>query len=68
MRPGNFGWTTAISGFIAVALILASGGFWLSQSLDDQPAGTEMVQSSQPMAWETMMKWLSYRLHHSSQK
>lgn len=58
----------ATSGFVVVALILAGGGFLLSKALDDQSAGTQMIQSSQPMTWETMMKRLSYRLHHSSQQ
>ena len=68
VRQGNIGWTTAISGFVVVALILASGGFLVSKSLDDQSAGTQMSQSAQPIAWETVMKRLSYRLHHFSQE
>ena len=68
VRPGNIGWTMAISGFMLVALMLASGGFLLSQSLGDEAAGTQMIQSSQPMPWQTVMKWLSYRLHHSAQE
>ena len=68
VRPGNIARTMAISGFVVAAVILASGGFLLSQTLDDPSAGTQMIQSSQPMPWQTMMKWFSYRLHHSNQQ
>ena len=66
VRPGNIGWTMAISGLV-VALMLASGGFLLSRSGDEQSVDLQMTQSSQPMPWQTVMKWLSYRLHHSNQ-
>jgi len=64
---GNISGRTAISGLVVVALLLAGGGFLLGTTLDSQSAGSQM-QSSQPVAWQTVMKWFSHRLHNSSQQ
>ena len=67
VQQGNISWM-AISGFVVAALMLGGGGFLLSKTLDDRSVGMHMVQASQPMAWETVMKWLSFRLHHANQQ
>jgi hypothetical protein len=55
------------AGFVAVALILTGGGLLLSRASDDQSAGAQVQSSQQPIAWETVMKWLSHRAHRFGQ-
>ena len=66
MRQRNISWATATSGFVILAVILASEGFLLSKSLDDQSAGAQSQSSH--VAWVSVMKGLSHRAYNSDQQ
>ena len=65
MQQRNISWTTAASGFVFLALLLAGEGFLLSQDVDD-PSAVTQARSSRAMAWEAAMKAFSRRAHEST--
>jgi hypothetical protein len=62
MRQRDISWTTATSGFVFLALMLAGEGFLFSMGPDDQSAVTQS-RSAQAFAWEGAMKAFSRHAH-----